>query len=99
MSRKEGGRGLTRIEDNVDASIQGLEEYIKKSKERHYSGQKSIMIYRTTARKQMEKKNNCIDISSDKQAKSHTERLRKGNLKREIYSNNNTKQRDMDQLY
>ena len=29
-SRKQGGRGLARIEDNVDASIQRLEVYIKK---------------------------------------------------------------------
>ena len=34
VSRKEGGRGLTSIEDCVDASIQGLEDYIEKSKER-----------------------------------------------------------------
>ena len=30
VSRKEGGRGLTGIEDSVDASIQRLEDYIKK---------------------------------------------------------------------
>ena len=34
VSRKEGGRGLTNIEDRVDASIQRLEDYIKKSKEK-----------------------------------------------------------------
>ena len=33
VSRK-GRRGLARIEDCVDASIQGLEGYIKKRKER-----------------------------------------------------------------
>ena len=27
---KKGGRGLASIEDNVDASIQGLEDYIQK---------------------------------------------------------------------
>ena len=32
-SRKEG-RGLTRTDDCVDATIQGLEEYTKESKER-----------------------------------------------------------------
>ena len=32
LSRKEGGRGLARIEDSVHASIQGLEDYIKKAK-------------------------------------------------------------------
>ena len=30
VSRKEGGRGLASIEDNVDASIQRLEDYIQK---------------------------------------------------------------------
>ena len=32
--RKEGGRGLTSIEDWIDASVQGLKDYIKKSKEK-----------------------------------------------------------------
>ena len=30
VSRKEGGRGLASIEDNVDSSIQRLEDYIQK---------------------------------------------------------------------
>ena len=30
VSRKKGGRGLTSIEDSVDASIQRLEDYIEK---------------------------------------------------------------------
>ena len=30
VSRKEGGRGLTGIEDSVDASIQRLEDYTEK---------------------------------------------------------------------
>ena len=30
VSRKEGGRGLTSIEDTVDASIQRLEDYVEK---------------------------------------------------------------------
>ena len=29
VSRKEGGRGLTSIEDSVDASIERLEDYIE----------------------------------------------------------------------
>ena len=29
-SRKEGGRGLDRIEDSVDASIQRLEDFMQK---------------------------------------------------------------------
>ena len=34
VSRKEGGRRLARIERMVDISIRGLDEYIKKNKER-----------------------------------------------------------------
>ena len=34
VSRKEGERGLTIIEDSIDTSIQGLDIYIKKSKGR-----------------------------------------------------------------
>ena len=30
-SKKEGGRGLTSIEDSINASIQRLEYYIKKA--------------------------------------------------------------------
>ena len=30
VSRKEGGRGLTSIENSIDASIQRLEDYIRK---------------------------------------------------------------------
>ena len=33
VSRREGGRGLTSIEDSVDASIQRLEDYIKNAEE------------------------------------------------------------------
>ena len=33
VSRKEGGRGLARIEDSVDASIQRLKDYIENTKE------------------------------------------------------------------
>ena len=31
VSRKEGGRGLSSIEDSVDTSIQRLEDYIEKN--------------------------------------------------------------------
>ena len=34
VTRKEGGRGLTSIEDSVDTSILRLRDYIQKSKER-----------------------------------------------------------------
>ena len=41
VSRKEGGRGLSSIEDSVDASIQRLEDYIEKTRTRtNYSHQK-----------------------------------------------------------
>ena len=33
VSRKDGGRGLATIEECVDASVQGLEDYIKRRKE------------------------------------------------------------------
>ena len=32
VPRKEGGRGLARIEDSVDTSIQRLKDYIEKQK-------------------------------------------------------------------
>ena len=40
VSRKEGGRGLTSIEDNVDTSIQRLEDYIGRliTTTNHYEG-------------------------------------------------------------
>ena len=31
VSRKEGGKGLSRIEDSVDASMQRLGDYIEKN--------------------------------------------------------------------
>ena len=34
VSRKEGKRGLASTEDYVEASIRGIKEYIKKSKEK-----------------------------------------------------------------
>ena len=57
VPRKEGGRGLTCIEDSVDESIQRPEDYIKKSKERlitaTINNTDDIKINRTTiARKQ-----------------------------------------------
>ena len=41
VSRKAGGRGLTSIEDSVDASVQRLKDYIEKRGEKiDYSHQK-----------------------------------------------------------
>ena len=34
IPRKEGGRGLTSIEDSVELAIRGLEVYVHRSKER-----------------------------------------------------------------
>ena len=80
VSRKEGGRGHATTEDSVEASIQGFEKYIKKIKERLIIAARnstdSIMINRPTTRNG--KKNNCMDISSDKQAESHVKRFGHG---------------------
>ena len=51
VSRKEGGRELTSIEDCRDSSIQGLEEYIKKSIERRIKAANSSNGNRTTDKK------------------------------------------------
>ena len=37
MLRKEGGRGLTSIEDCMNASIEGLKDYIKEQKKTNYN--------------------------------------------------------------
>ena len=36
VSIKEGGRGLTSIEDSVDTSIQPFEDYTKKARRKTY---------------------------------------------------------------
>ena len=46
VSRKEGGRGLASIEDNVDASIQLLEDYIEKHGEDWLRPSEKIMTTR-----------------------------------------------------
>ena len=56
MSTKEGRRGLTNIKDSVDASIRGLEDFMKKTRERIIiaasNNTDSIMISQITTRKQ-----------------------------------------------
>ena len=52
-SRKEGGRGLTSIQDCVDASLQWLEDYIKSKKE-DWLRQPEIIL---THKRQGEQKN------------------------------------------
>ena len=48
VSRKDGRKGLVNIEDNMDASIRPLDDYIKKSNERLFTATRnssnSIMI-------------------------------------------------------
>ena len=60
MSRKVQRRRLARIENSVDALIQGVEEYIKKSKERLFiktrNSTDSIIINRTTRKPKWEEK-------------------------------------------
>ena len=48
VSRKEGGRGLASIEDNVDASIRRLEGYIKNTMEDSLHPSETILITRWT---------------------------------------------------
>ena len=56
VSRKERERELASIEDSVDTSMQGQEEYIKKSKERLITATRNninnIRINSTITRKQ-----------------------------------------------
>ena len=61
VSRKEGGRGLARIKDSVDASIQRLEDYIEKHERGLITGIRNdtdnmIDDRMTTTRKQNRKK-------------------------------------------
>ena len=78
--RKEGERGLTSTEDCINASIQGLKKYIKKSQERLIAtannSTNKIKIKRTTtkSRKQQWEEKQLMNISSDKLAKSHMKR-------------------------
>ena len=55
--RKEGGRGIACIEDSVDASIQRLEDYIKKHERGLITAirndtENTIYVIMTTTRKQ-----------------------------------------------
>ena len=93
VSRKDGGRGLTSIEDSVDASIQRPEDYIEK----HERGMirtirndtnNTIDDRMTTTRKQKWEKEQLYGrfkrlINNISHQKSW---LRKGNLKRETVS-------------
>ena len=71
VPRKKGGRGLTIIEDSVDASIQRLEDYMKMHGGKLITATKNntdnTRTNRTTiTRKQKwEKKNKSMDVLSD----------------------------------
>ena len=65
ISRKEGGRGLASIDDNVDASIHRLEDYIEKherglNKTIRNDMDNTINDRMTTTKKQKWKKNNSM---------------------------------------
>ena len=73
VSRKEGGIGLASIQDSIDASIRGLENHIKKSKERLITAAScstdNIRTDRITITKKQKWKEK-MDISSDKPTNS-----------------------------
>ena len=52
VSRKEGRRGLTSIEDNIDASIQRLEDYTGKHEAIRNDTDNTMNNRKTTTRKQ-----------------------------------------------
>ena len=66
MSRKNGGSGHVSIEDNVDSSIQSLEDYIKKREGRRICANRNNTDNTKLSVKKSWDKNNCRDISSDK---------------------------------
>ena len=81
------------IKNCVNAKIQGLEEYTKKCKERLIAATSNRNVNKRTHNKTRKfrngKKNNCMDISSDKMESCTTYELemdKKGKLKTEIES-------------
>ena len=70
VSRKKGGRGLTSIEDNVDTSIQRLEDYIEKHEGGLITAIRNVTDNTNTngmtiTRKQNGKKSNSMDVLND----------------------------------
>ena len=96
VSRKEGGRGLVNIEDCVDATIQALEEYTQKSKERLITAARNSNINiwtsknTTKTRKQKWEEKQLYGYFKRQTAEiAHVKTwswLRRGNLKRETES-------------
>ena len=77
-SGKEEGRGSASIKNSIDTSIRRLEYYKKKQKRlieatRNNSNNRRINRITITRKQKCEEKQ-LLDISSDKQAKSHTRR-------------------------
>ena len=72
---KEERRLLTSSEDSVDTSIRRLEDYIKKT---NCSDQKQHKQHNDQQNNKNGKKNYYMDISSDKQVKCLTRRLKHG---------------------
>ena len=95
MSRKEG-RGLSGIEEYVDASIQGLEDYIRKNKERLIrTASKSIDKIRTDQKITRITKQKCEEKQMYQDFPRQTNKIahektqtwpRKGNPKKETES-------------
>ena len=109
VSRKDGGRGLTSIEDNVDVSIRRLEDYIEKYEGRLITAIRNdtdnTMDNRMTiTRKQKWEEKQLYGrfkrlINNISHDKTWTW-LRKRNFERNrISPNSSTKQRRKNQLY
>ena len=83
-SRKEGRRGLTSIEDSVDASVQQLEDYIEKRGRRLITASRNnndnTRTNRTeiTRKQKRERKTTQMDVLSDQQATFHTRKRGRG---------------------
>ncbi len=82
MHQAKEGRGHASWEDIVDTSIKLLEDYIKKEQRKTDCSEQKNTNNTRINRKQLEnknvKKNNYIDISGDKRAKSLTGELGHG---------------------
>ena len=108
VSREEERRGLANIEDSVDASVWGREDYIKKTKERLITVPSnsidSIRINRTTITKKQKWEEKQLYRYFKRQTNEISLKMpgtwpRKGNFKRNrISSNSSTKQHQKDQL-
>ena len=75
VDRNEGRRELARIQDSIDILIQKLEEYIKMIKKTDYNHQKQYRQHKPRQNENNQKKNDCMDITRDKQVKYHMRKL------------------------